>query len=38
MTSFPIKETAEKRKSVRTYIQKPLEKADKEKDFIWILQ
>lgn len=31
MTSFPVKETAEKRKSVRTYIQKPLEKADREK-------
>lgn len=31
MTSFPVKETAEKRKSVRTYIEKPLEKADREK-------
>lgn len=31
MTSFPIKETAQKRKSVRTYIEKPLEKADREK-------
>lgn len=31
MISFPVKETAEKRKSVRTYIEKPLEKADREK-------
>ncbi len=31
MTSFPVKETAEKRKSVRTYIEKPLENADREK-------
>ena len=31
MTSFPINETAEKRKSIRTYIEKPLEKADREK-------
>ncbi len=31
MTDFPVKETAEKRKSVRTYIEKPLEKADREK-------
>ena len=31
MISFPVKETAKKRKSVRTYIEKPLEKADREK-------
>lgn len=31
MTNFPVKETAEKRKSVRTYLEKPLEIADKEK-------
>lgn len=36
MINFPLKEAAEKRKSVRTYIEKPLESADREKILAYI--
>lgn len=36
MTSFNLKDAVEKRKSVRTYIEKPLENADKEKVLAYI--
>lgn len=36
MINFPLKEAVEKRKSVRTYIEKPLEAADREKILAFI--
>ncbi len=36
MTNFPLKEAVEKRKSVRTYLEKPLEAADREKILAYI--